>query len=87
MASSTIQLIGAEKALFRYLRGKGKSPKHGLIYIHPYIQNAPKKMRGKVARALASKLSIAAKIDYYTKKLKPELKEELEKRIKEILSD
>lgn len=86
MASSTIQLIGAEKALFRYLRGKGKSPKHGIIFTHPYIMKAPKKLRGKIARALASKLSIAAKIDYYSKEYRgEELKKDLEKKIREIL--
>ena len=86
MASSTIQLLGAEKALFRYLHGRGKVPKHGLIYIHPLIQKAPKKHRGKVARALASKLSMAAKIDFYSKEDKSkELKRELKERIKEIL--
>jgi len=86
MASSTIQLIGAEKALFRYLRGKGKSPKHGIIFTHPYIMRAPKKLRGKIARALASKLSIAAKIDYYSKEFRgEELKKDLEKKIREIL--
>lgn len=86
MASSTIQLIGAEKALFRYLRGKGKSPKHGIIFTHPYIMKAPKKLRGKIARALASKLSIAAKIDYYSKEYRgEELKKDLEKKVREIL--
>lgn len=87
MPSSKIQLIGSEKALFRYLRGKGKSPKHGLIFIHPYIQNAPRKFRGKIARALASKLSIAAKLDYFSKEYKADkLKRELKERVKEILS-
>lgn len=87
MSSSTIQLIGAEKALFRYLRGKGKPPKYGLIYNHPLIQKSPLKKRGKVARVLASKLSMAAKIDYFSGKYKADqLKKELEERIKEILS-
>jgi len=85
--SSTIQLIGSEKALFRYLHGKGKLPKHGLIFMSPYVQKAPEKYRGKVARALASKLSMAAKIDFYSKEDRSEkLKKELEERIKEILT-
>ncbi len=88
MASSSIQLIGAEKALFRYLRGKGKSPKHGLIFIHPSISSSPKKLRGKIARALASKISIAAKIDFYSGEFKGnEIKAELDKKIKELKSD
>jgi nucleolar protein 56 len=87
MASSTIQLLGSEKALFRYLHGKGKPPKHGLIFNHPLIQKAPAKFRGKIARVLASKLSMAAKIDFFTGKYKAdELKKELEERVKEILS-
>lgn len=83
--SSLIQLIGAEKALFRYLHGKGKSPKHGLIYLHPYVQNAKEEDRGKIARILANKISLAIRIDYYTKEdRREELKKDLEKRIKEI---
>ncbi|MEM5828305.1 MAG: hypothetical protein QW197_02265 [Candidatus Aenigmatarchaeota archaeon] len=85
--STRIQLVGAEKALFRFLRGKGKSPKHGYIFIHPYIQQAPKKLRGKVARVLANYLSKAAKLDYFSKRLNEKLKEELDNRIKEILSE
>lgn len=85
MSSSTIQLLGSEKALFRYLRGRGKPPKHGYIYLHPLIQKAPKKLRGKVARALASKLNMAVKIDYYSKENRvKQLKQQLDERIKEI---
>lgn len=67
MPSSTIQVIGAEKALFRHLRGKRKSkpPKHGIIFHSSFVNNAPPKHRGKMARALASKISIAAKVDYF----------------------
>jgi len=87
LSSSSIQLMGSEKALFRYLHGKGKPPKHGLIFNHPLIQKSPAKSRGKIARVLASKLSMAAKIDFFTGKYKAdELKKELEERVKEILS-
>ncbi len=88
LPSSTIQVLGAEKALFRFLSGKGKSPKHGVIFLTPYIQKVPKKARGKMARKLASKISIAAKLDYFNRerfegeKLKKELEEEMEKLIK-----
>jgi len=88
MPSSTIQLIGAEKALFRFLRGKGKSPKHGYIYLTPYIQNAPRKKRGKIARLLAAKLTIAARVDYYSKGkefVADKLKKELDEKVKEVL--
>jgi len=85
--SSTVQLLGAEKALFRYLHGRGRSPKYGLLFTHPLIQNAPPEKRGKIARVLASKLSIAAKLDYYGKKGKSkELMEDLEKRVKKIMA-
>jgi nucleolar protein 56 len=84
MASSAIQLLGAEKALFRFLRGKGKPPKHGYIFLHPLVNQAPKKLRGKISRALASQLSKAAKIDYFSKRFEPSLKKQLEERIKEI---
>jgi len=89
MASSTIQLLGAEKALFRFLHSKGKSssPRFGILYNHPLIQTAPEKHKGKIARALASKLSIAAKMDYYSKEYKADaLKSDLEKKVKGILS-
>ncbi len=84
--SSTIQLLGAEKALFRFLHGRGRSPKYGLLFTHQLIQNAPLKKRGKVARILASKLSIAAKMDFYGKKIKSsKLKRDLDERIKKIM--
>jgi len=63
--SSTIQILGAEKALFRYLHNVGTSPKHGIIFNTGYIQRSPKDARGKIARILASKLSLASKIDHY----------------------
>lgn len=61
--SSTLQVLGAEKALFRSLRGRAKPPKHGVIYQYPEVRGAPWKQRGKIARALAGKLSIAARVD------------------------
>jgi len=84
--SSTVQLLGAEKALFRFLHGRGRSPKYGLLFTHQLIQNAPLEKRGKIARILASKLSIAAKMDFYGKKIKSdELKRNLENRIKKVM--
>lgn len=83
--SSTIQIIGAEKALFRHMRGKGTSPKHGLLFQSPLVNQAPKKLRGKVARAMASKLSIALKLDRYGKKPDDKLKKQLEEKVKRIM--
>lgn len=63
--SSTIQVIGAEKALFKHLQGHGSSPKHGLIFQEPLVNQAKRMHRGKIARHLASSISIALKIDIY----------------------
>ncbi len=65
MPASTVQLLGAEQALFRHLRTGAKSPRHGLILAHPLLVSAPQAMHGKIARALADKISIAAKIDFF----------------------
>lgn len=63
MPSSTVQLLGAEKALFRHLKTGAKPPKHGVILQHPLVSGA--RNRGRMARALASKIAIAAKLDFY----------------------
>ncbi len=66
LPSSTIQLLGAEKALFRFLRDrKQRPPKYGVLHEHPMMQSIPQKQRGKLARVLGDKLSIAAKVDYF----------------------
>jgi nucleolar protein 56 len=83
--SSTIQVFGAEKALFRSLKTGADPPKHGVIFQVPEIHLAPYWQRGKIARVLAGKLSIAAKIDAYTKRAMGEnLKAEFEERLEEI---
>lgn len=64
-ASSTIQLYGAEKALFRHLKTGARSPKYGHIFSHQLIQRANHKDAGKVARALADKTSVCVKLDYF----------------------
>jgi Protein implicated in ribosomal biogenesis, Nop56p homolog len=85
LPASTIQVLGAEKALFRALRTGGKPPKHGVIFQYPEIFRAPRWQRGKIARALAAKLAIAAKADAFTGNfIAPRLKEELMKRTQEI---
>src|ERR687898_2366403 len=58
-------ILDAEKALFRALKTGARPPKHGLLFQHPLIHSAPKWQRGKIARAVASKVAIAARIDYY----------------------
>ncbi len=64
MPSSTIQLLGAEKALFRHLRKGSKPPKHGYIIEHPIVRKS--KNKGKAARILAEVISMAARIDYFS---------------------
>ncbi|MEM2206199.1 MAG: C/D box methylation guide ribonucleoprotein complex aNOP56 subunit [Sulfolobales archaeon] len=85
LPASTIQVLGAEKALFRALRTGGKPPKHGVIFQYPEIHKAPRWQRGKIARSLATKLAIAVKADYFTGRfIADKLKRELEERINEI---
>jgi len=85
MPASTIQVLGAEKALFRALRKGGRPPKHGVIFQYPAIHSSPRWQRGKIARALAAKLAIAARIDAFSGRfIGDKLNEELKKRIEEI---
>lgn len=82
MPSSTIQVLGAEKALFRHLRSKASPPKHGIIFNTTYVSSAPLKHRGKIARALASKIVIAVKMDYFkSKDISKKLIDDLNKKI------
>jgi nucleolar protein 56 len=85
LPASTIQILGAEKALFRSLKTKARPPKHGVIFQHPLIHDAKRWQRGKIARALAGKLTIAARVDAFSGKYAGDkLKADLEKRIEEI---
>ena len=65
MPASTIQLLGAEKALFRHMSDGSPPPKHGLLYQHPSVKQAVRKDKGRVSRKLAAKVAIASKIEYY----------------------
>ncbi|HWR27060.1 MAG TPA: hypothetical protein VN377_01345 [Candidatus Thermoplasmatota archaeon] len=85
MPASTIQLLGAEKALFRFKKEGGRPPKHGVIFQHPSINCAPKNERGKVARLLGTKISIAMKADVFTKRnISDELQQDIKVRLQEI---
>ncbi|MBI4018291.1 MAG: hypothetical protein HY368_01655 [Candidatus Aenigmarchaeota archaeon] len=84
MPASTLQLLGAEKALFRHLREKGKSPKYGILFLDSRIHAAPEQQRGKIARTISSKLMQAARIDFYSgrdesARMRSELDEEIRK--------
>ena len=65
LPSSTLQVMGAESALFSHIRSGAPSPKHGIIFQHRRVHNAPRVVRGRVARVLAGKMAIAAKMDCY----------------------
>ncbi|QLD84526.1 NOP58 family protein [Natronomonas halophila] len=82
--AGTVQVLGAEEALFAHLRGRAPSPKHGVIFTHEAVQGTHPENRGSAARALAGKLAIAARVDYYSGERKPELDEELADRIERI---
>ena len=85
MPASTIQLLGAEKALFRHIKTGAKSPRHGLILQHILISSAPNRLRGKISRQFADKVSIAVKIDYFKGKfIGDKLKRKLEESVKKI---
>jgi len=85
MPASTLQVLGAEKALFRALRTGTRPPKHGIIFQHSLIHEAKRWQRGKLARALAGKLAIAARTDAFSGKyIGDELKAALERRVREI---
>ncbi|HII72111.1 TPA: C/D box methylation guide ribonucleoprotein complex aNOP56 subunit, partial [Candidatus Woesearchaeota archaeon] len=83
MPASTIQLLGAEKALFRHMTTGAKPPKFGVIINHPLVTKAKKPDKGKVARTMADKISLAAKIDFFKGEFKgDDLRKELEERFK-----
>jgi nucleolar protein 56 len=85
LPASTIQILGAEKALFRSLKTGANPPKHGMLFQHPLIHAAPKWQRGKIARAVAAKVAIAARIDAYRHAERdPIIADKLKKRILEI---
>jgi nucleolar protein 56 len=87
MPSSTLQLLGAEKALFRHLKNKkSKGPKYGFIYGHPLVKMVPGKHKGKVARSLAGKIVLAARADFFGEKkdIATKMQKELEQRVKQL---
>lgn len=87
MPASTIQLLGAEKALFRHLRSGSKPPKYGILFRLKEVASADRRNRGKIARVFATKISIAARADAISKRFIGEvLKESLDKSIARINS-
>jgi len=88
--ASTIQILGAEKALFRALKTKGKTPKYGLIFNSTFIGRAGLKNKGKISRYLANKCAIASRVDCFseapTAKFGDSLKMQVEERLKFLAS-
>ncbi|AFK19468.1 NOP58 family protein [Haloferax mediterranei ATCC 33500] len=82
--SGTVQVLGAEDALFAHLKGRATSPKHGVIFTHEYVHGTRPQDRGSAARAFAGKLSIAARIDHYSGDYRPEIHDELAERMATI---
>jgi nucleolar protein 56 len=83
--SSTVQVLGAEKALFRYLHGEGSPPKHGVLFHHDFVKSLPEERRGKMARFMANKAVMAARLDQYGDKDKSkELRDEASERYEEL---
>jgi nucleolar protein 56 len=80
LPASTVQVLGAERAFFEHLRGRAPPPRHGLLFLHPRLHSAPRALRGRLARALAGKVSIAARLDRAGRPLHPELARQFESR-------
>jgi len=84
--ASTVQILGAEKALFRALKTKGNTPKYGLIFHSSFIGRAQQKNKGRISRYLANKCSIASRIDCFadesTDVFGKKLKDQVEERLK-----
>lgn len=84
--ASTVQILGAEKALFRALKTKGNTPKYGLIYHSTFIGRADAKNKGRISRYLANKCSIATRIDSFQEEPSnlygQKLRDQVEERLK-----
>jgi len=85
MPASTIQVLGAEKALFRSLTTGARPPKHGVIFQHALIHGSKRWLRGKVARIFAGRLAIAVRTDAFSGTyIGDKLKADLEKRVDDL---
>ncbi len=84
LPASTVQVLGAEKAFFEHLRGRAPPPRHGLLFLHPRIQSSGRVARGRLARALAGKVAIAARLDRAGRGVDPSLQRRFEARAQEI---
>jgi nucleolar protein 56 len=84
--ASTVQILGAEKALFRALKTKGNTPKYGLIFHSTFIGRAQQKNKGRISRYLANKCSIASRIDCFSDEATTVFGEKLRDQVEERLN-
>jgi len=84
LPSSTVQVLGAEKMFFKFLKEGGKPPKHGVLFQHPWVHSLPVQKRGKMARSLASAASLAARMDAHGGGDPTQVKNKIERRAKEV---
>jgi nucleolar protein 56 len=84
LPASTIQILGAEKALYRALKSGSRPPKHGILFQHAAVHSAPKWQRGKIARSLAGKIAIAARVDHFRGAKEDLVMRSLQTRLDEI---
>merc|ERR1712007_347754 len=83
--ASTVQILGAEKALFRALKTKGNTPKYGLIFHSTFISRAQQKNKGRISRYLANKCSLASRIDCFSDEATTVFGEKLKDQVEERL--
>lgn len=83
--ASTVQILGAEKALFRALKTKGNTPKYGLIFHSSFIGRAKQRNKGRISRYLANKCSIASRIDAFMDQSTPAFGEKMKEQVEERL--
>ncbi len=81
LPGSTVQVLGAKSALFSHITTGSPPPKHGIVYQHSRVHRAPMKRRGRVARVIAAKVVIAARIDFYRKEKDPSFLEDADAQI------
>jgi nucleolar protein 56 len=85
LPAGTVQVLGAEKAFFNHLKTGAPPPKHGHIFMHPWISRSPRWVRGKIARTIAAKASIAAKVDAFEgESWSQSMVDEIDKKIESI---
>jgi nucleolar protein 56 len=85
LPSSTLQLFGAETAMFKHLKFGKASPKYGLLYLHPLMSGLNANQKGKLARYMANKIALASRMDLLKKPLHKELLEDIENKKTSIL--